>query len=162
MNLLVMGVSGSGKTTIGRLLADRLSLPFYDADDFHSAANQQKMKSGQPLTDADRQPWLLQLSEHLKQMEKEGGCVLACSALTQSYRTLLFSGLDPEATHLIYLKGDQAVIEERLRKRKGHYMPSTLLGSQFDLLEEPDDAITAEILGQPQEITEKIVATLLR
>ena len=160
MTILLMGVSGSGKTTIGKILSDRLSLPFFDADDFHPPENIDKMKSGIPLTDADRVPWLLLLSDHLQQLEKQGGSVLACSALKKSYRELLFRELNSASTHLIYLKGEERQIAHRLRNRKDHYMPAGLLQSQLEDLEEPEDAIIADISKDPRSVAGCIMEAL--
>lgn len=160
MTILLMGVSGSGKTTVGRVLSEKLRLPFFDADDFHPPENLKKMSSGRPLSDGDRFPWLQKLSEHLQKMEQEGGCLLACSALRQSYRELLLSGLSPANTRLIYLKGSYTQIAERLQDRRNHYMPADLLQSQFDDLEEPEDAITISISHPPEVIAELIVKSL--
>lgn len=160
MTILLMGVSGSGKTTIGKILSDRLSLPFFDADDFHPPENLEKMKSGLPLTDADRKPWLVLLSGHLQQLEKQGGSILACSALKKSYRDLLFAELNPASSALIYLKGTYSKISERLQHRRNHYMPADLLNSQFEDLEEPEDAITVSICNSPEMIAELLVKSL--
>lgn len=130
-----MGVSGSGKTTIGQALAKALKVPFYDADDYHPSDNVAKMKAGQPLTDADRRPWLEDLAKHIQHWCETGGGVLACSALKESYRQLLLSSGVP--VQWIYLKGDMEMIQQRLQLRSEHFMPADLLQSQFDALEEP-------------------------
>lgn len=132
-----MGVSGSGKTSLGKRLALRLGLPFYDADDFHSEENKAKMKSGEPLTDEDRWPWLNGLAEHLRQWELEGGAVLACSALKESYRERLTQQCE---VHWIVLTGSFETMYHRMQRRN-HFMPPTLLQSQFDTLELPDYGI---------------------
>ena len=146
-----MGVSGSGKTTLGKALAAKLSRPFLDADDFHPEANVAKMKKGTPLNDDDRWPWLSRLNGEVNDHLQEG-CVLACSALKESYRKLLFEGLE-EQLLLVYLKGEYAYIHQRMQARKNHYMPATLLQSQFDSLEEPQNAL---VLNCDQTIQEMI------
>ena len=142
MIYIVMGVSGCGKSTFGQLLAERLGCPFYDGDDFHPAANVSKMTQGQPLNDADREPWLRKLSAAMIDWNKQGNAVLACSALKKYYREVLLKSNIP--TVFIYLRLEQNTLEERLRKREGHFFNPSLLGSQFETLEEPEDAITLE------------------
>lgn len=156
MIYVIMGVSGAGKSRIGKLLADRLSLPFYDADDFHPQTNVKKMKSGQPLNDNDRKPWLEDLAIHIQKWEKAGGAVLACSALKKKYRQLLKK--KPESkVQFIYLKGTPEIIDKRLRQREGHYMPASLLNSQFETLEEPENAIVIPIDKKPSRIVDEIL-----
>jgi gluconokinase len=143
MILVLMGVCGCGKTTVGRTLAETLDWTFYDADDFHPPANVAKMGAGQPLTDADRWPWLDTIAAELKRvLTAKGHAVLACSALKQAYRDRLQTAGD---VRIIYLKGDQATIASRLAARKHEYMPPTLLPSQFAALEEPTDALAVDI-----------------
>ena len=125
---IIMGVSGIGKTHIGQQLAVALRLPFFDGDDFHPAANVQKMKSGIPLNDDDRQPWLASLNRHIKTWVANGGAVLACSALKDRYRQTLAHGT---TVCFIYLHATKAQILERLNHRKGHFMPPSLLDSQL-------------------------------
>lgn len=151
MIIVIMGVSGSGKTTIGSLLAKELNWKFYDADDFHSISNKEKMSKGIALTDEDRASWLSTL-QNLIQTEK-GAFVLACSALKDSYRSLLKIN---EQVQFIYLKGSFEQIEQRLSKRKNHYMPVKLLESQFDALEEPKDVLTIDISNTPETIIQII------
>lgn len=151
---IVMGVSGSGKSTVGKLLAERLGLPFYDADDFHPTSNVKKMSSGQPLNDEDRKPWLLTLSNHIQDWNSKKGAVLACSALKQSYRDLLKSK-SPDV-HFIYLKGSRDLILQRMKIRRNHYMPPELLDSQFETLEEPAKAIIAPIDRAPEAIVNQV------
>ena len=146
-----MGVSGSGKTTIGSLLAKELNLKFYDADDFHSQANQKKMSQGIALTDEDRSTWLNAL-QSLIQTEKDS-FVLACSALKESYRNFLKIN---EQVQFVYLKGSFEQIEQRLSERKNHYMPVKLLRSQFEALEEPKEALIIDISKTPEEIIQVI------
>ena len=145
MILVVMGVSGVGKTTIGRLVADRLGWRFIDADDHHPAANVAKMAAGTPLEDTDRWPWLDALNEILR---KERDAVLACSALRESYRKRLLAGL--AETRVVFLEGSKALIASRLAARKHRYMPASLLDSQFATLEPPVDAIRIDV-AQPVE-----------
>lgn len=143
MIIIVMGVAGAGKTTVGKLLAAKLGWEFADADNFHSARNIEKMRSGQPLTDADRAPWLASLRVRIEGwVAANNNGVLACSALKQSYREHLVLG--PEV-RIVYLKGDLTVLRERLRSRQSHYMREEMLASQLAVLEEPDDAITVDI-----------------
>lgn len=156
MIYIVMGVSGAGKTRVGKILAEELSLPFYDADDFHPQFNVEKMKSGKPLDDYDRKPWLEDLANRIVKWQNEGGAVLACSALKKSYRQLLKSKAE-SGVQFIYLKGKPDIIGKRLRKREGHYMPPDLLDSQFETLEEPEDALVISIDKKPEQIVDEIV-----
>lgn len=147
--VLVMGVAGSGKTTLGRALAERLGLPFLDADDHHPPANRQRMMAGEPLTDADRAPWLARLHDLLLEHQTQGtGAVLACSLLKQRYRHQVTEGLAP--VHLFFLRGSQELIGQRLAARKDHFFPPELLTSQFAALEEPAHA-TVLAIDQPLE-----------
>jgi gluconokinase len=141
--LVVMGVCGCGKSTIGEALADSLGWPFYDADEFHPAANVAKMAAGQPLDDSDRWPWLDRIADELRQVLARGGhAVLACSALKEAYRERLRRAGD---VRFIYLKGDEPTIAARLAARTHKYMPSSLLPSQLATLEEPADAFVVDI-----------------
>ena len=158
MIIVVMGVTGSGKTTIGNLLAARLGWHFADADDFHSAANKEKMHKGIPLTDADRLPWLAAIHDQIaKWLALKQNAVLACSALKRSYRRQIWSG--PEV-RFVYLKGSYELIAERLRARKGHFADEHILAGQFADLEEPSDAITEDIGASPEEIVDEICRRL--
>jgi gluconokinase len=134
--IIVMGVSGSGKTTVGELLAQHLGLPFYDGDDFHPAANVAKMAAGHPLTDEDRAGWLATLAADLTPWEAAGGAVLACSALKESYRQTLQAGASLPLTW-VFLDTDPAVLRQRLEARQGHYMKASMLESQLETLEKP-------------------------
>ena len=159
MILVVMGVSGVGKTTIGQLLSQRLGWPLLDADDFHPPGNIEKMRSGTPLTDEDRWPWLDRLNGLLREKDSNGeSALLACSALKQRYRDRLAAGL--KDLRWVYLKGSFELIEARMKARKGHYMKAGLLESQFATLEEPLDAITAEIAAAPEAIADAVAAAL--
>lgn len=158
MIVIVMGVTGSGKTTIGKMLAQRLRTEYADADDFHSAANKDKMHRGIPLTDADRMPWLASIHDYLaKENAQQRSVVLGCSALKQSYRAILFDGL---SVQLVYLKGTYEVIDEHLRSRKGHFADDKILAAQFADLEEPTDAIVVDVRHTPEQIVEEILKQL--
>ncbi|WP_446051724.1 gluconokinase [Zobellia laminariae] len=156
--IFVMGVSGSGKSTIGKLLAEELNLSFYDGDDYHPEANVKKMADGHPLDDDDRQGWLERLN--LLAIEKsEDGAIIACSALKNKYRTILQNGIE-EKLNFVYLQGTFEEIMGRLELRKNHFMPPELLHSQFNTLEVPEDAITISIMHTPEEIVSKIIKAL--
>ncbi|MCF4966152.1 gluconokinase [Nostoc sp. CMAA1605] len=167
MIILLMGVSGSGKTTIGQMLAASLSWEFIDADDFHSPANVEKMRRGIPLSDVDRIPWLQDLQTAIKQwLQENRNVVLACSALKASYRQFLVIDKDDapptvgDRVKLVYLKGSYNVIQQRLQARQNHYMNPTLLTSQFTTLEEPIDAVCIDVTAQPQVIVKDIRTAL--
>jgi gluconokinase len=161
MIVVVMGVSGSGKTTIGTLLAERLNTVFADADNYHSDANKAKMAAGHPLTDQDREPWLETLNALLLGWFKEAsGGVLACSALKDSYRQTLAKGLPPHACAFVWLDGSRQQIAERLAGRKNHYMNPDLLDSQFATLEPPADALRIANNHAPTVVVEEIMQHL--
>jgi gluconokinase len=154
MVIVLMGVTGSGKTTIGLVLAESLHWQFVDADDFHSAANVAKMRAGIPLDDADRTPWLATLHNAITGwLEARTKVVLACSALKQSYREQLL--ISPEVK-LVYLRGSRDLISQRLFHRRGHYMDPALLSSQFAALEEPRRAVIVEVDADVPEIVAQI------
>jgi len=159
--VIVFGVSGAGKTTIGKLLAQKLGWRFYEADDFHSQANIDKMRRGVPLNVEDRGPWLESLRELIKQrLEASENAVLACSALKRAYRERLRVS---DEVKLVFLHGDYALIEKQLRQRRGHFMNPALLRSQFADLEEPkpdEDVVTIELKRTPREIVEEIKTKL--
>jgi len=157
--LIITGVSGSGKTTIGKLVAQQLNWPFYEGDDFHPAANIQKMKSGQPLNDEDRIPWLESLRELIEKLitEKQSA-VIACSALKELYRKILSDGLSE--VRFVYLKASYKQIYPRLIARHGHFMPAELLKSQFETLEPPNDAIVVNAMEPADVIASFIVNQL--
>lgn len=158
MVIVVMGVAGSGKTTVGSLLAQTLAAPFYDADDFHEPGARDKMKRGSALTDEDRQPWLHKLSEEIRKWNKRDDItILACSALKQKYRDQLSRG---GSVCWVYLKGEKELIRRRLVLREDHFMDSRLLDSQFDILEEPTDAIVVGIVSEPAKIVERLLSRL--
>jgi gluconokinase len=150
MITIVMGVSGSGKTTVGKLLAQSLNWDFSDADDFHPSANIEKMSLGIPLEDADRLPWLLQLQAAIDRWLLENkNVVLACSALKASYREMLCR--DQQRIKIVYLKSSFHLLATRLKTRENHYMKADLLLSQLETLEEPEDAIIIDA-SQPLEL----------
>ena len=156
MVIIVMGVSGSGKTTIGMAMADALNWSFSDADDFHSRENVEKMRSGIALTDKDREPWLYAIRAAIEQWKRdERGHVLACSALKESYREIL--GRNDPDVKFVYLQGEFDLISRRLKERKSHFFNAALLRSQLDTLETPSDALIVDISGEPQEIVRTII-----
>jgi gluconokinase len=155
MIVLVMGVSGSGKTTIGERLAERLGFRFLDADDFHPPENVAKMAAGTPLTDEDRAPWLAGLNAALK---VEDDAVLACSALKQRYRDVLARGL--RDFRVVHLKGTRELIHRRMTERRHRYMPASLLDSQLAALEPPREAIEVDVAEDPDRCVERIVKAL--
>lgn len=157
--VVVMGVSGSGKTTIGRLLAARLGWQFADADDFHSPENVAKMAAGNALDDEDRRPWLERLHELIfDHLESGRPLVMACSALKREYRRVLANG--DERVKFVYLKGSAELIGRRLQERSGHYMKPDLLTSQFQALEEPQDALVLDVAQAPTELVEQAAREL--
>jgi gluconokinase len=155
MIVLVMGTTGSGKTTIGAKLAKKLGWPFLDADDFHPPENIAKMKQGIPLTDTDRVPWLIAIHKELTRQNEAGkSCVLGCSALKQSYRDTLNAGLD---MHIVYLKGTYEEMRAHILARHGHFAGEGILAGQFRDLEEPHDAIVVPVNQPPDEIVRCIL-----
>lgn len=155
MILVLMGVSGSGKTVVGIELAEQLEWAFVDADDLHPVANVEKMARGEPLDDADREPWLQSIMQIIEELCRKGiSIVLACSALKEAYREkLLATGGCVEYVHLT---GSFELIAERLARRKGHYMPPSLLKSQFETLEPPTEALEVDVTPPPPEIAREI------
>jgi gluconokinase len=155
MIVVLMGVSGSGKTTVGKILANQLGWTFYDADDYHPAANIEKMHQGIPLSDEDRKPWLLTLARLIDDARDRGeNVVLACSALKHAYQEYLRHGLD--VVHYVCLCGSEELIQKRLAARTGHFMNPGLLNSQFEILEPPEDALRVDVTGTPEQIAEEI------
>ncbi len=155
MIVVVMGVSGSGKSTVGELLADRLGYPFLDADEFHPPQNVAKMAAGTPLSDDDRRPWLELLNAKLRAQDN---AVLACSALKESYRKTLSKDLAD--CRIVHLRGSIGLIRSRLAERKHRYMPASLLDSQFTTLEAPTNALEVNIAQPPGRCVEEILAAL--
>jgi gluconokinase len=164
MVVILMGVSGSGKTSVGRVLADRLRWAFEDADDWHPAANVEKMRSGIALTEADRAPWIAALANAIAGwVAGRRDVVLACSALRRWYREALRNGSsDPQTVRFVYLKGTYEAIDQRLRARTTHFMPESLLQSQFATLEEPDqaEALVIDVSLPVDAIVETIISEL--
>lgn len=155
-----MGVSGAGKSTLGTLLARRLGLAFRDADDFHPPANIAKMSAGQPLTDEDRAPWLDAIGAHLA-AHRGKGCVVTCSALKRSYRDRLRAAA-PDL-RLVFLHGDMALVAARQAARQGHFMPASLVASQFATLEPPapeEQAIALDVTASPEALADAVIAAL--
>lgn len=160
--LIVMGVSGSGKTTVAAALAQHLGWPFKDGDELHPAANIAKMRAGHPLDDSDRWPWLAQIADWIDAWRAAGSCgVITCSALKRSYRAFLTKGRGEVC--IVYLHGDRSLIATRLATRSGHFMPSDLLASQFAALEEPgpdEHAIRVEVDQPVNEIVTDTAAAI--
>ena len=156
--IFIIGVSGCGKSSVGKLLADEIAIPFIDADDHHPLSNIEKMSNGIPLNDSDRMPWLDDLNEiALKHLDT--GCVIACSALKEKYRARLNKSSQPNFAW-VYLKGDYELIFDRMSKRKGHFMDAEMLKSQFETLEEPENAIVIDIADSLELITKRIKSQL--
>jgi gluconokinase len=159
--LILMGVCGCGKTLIGQNLAKELGGIFEDADDFHPPPSKAKMTAGIPLTDDDRWPWLRILRARIEEMRGQTSCyILACSALKQVYRDILRGSDSRDLLEFVHLKGSRELIGSRMAARKGHYMPTSLIDSQFAILEEPQDAITVDVSGSPEAITHDVLTQL--
>ncbi|MBP7688471.1 MAG: gluconokinase [Thermoflexales bacterium] len=159
MIIVIMGVSGCGKTTIGQQLADRLGWPFFDGDAFHPPANIDKMSRGIPLNDEDRAGWLDAIADRMRELLAVGqSSVFACSALKQKYRDQLQMF---DQVKFVYLRGDYDLIWSRMQQRPGHYMKPNMLASQFEALEEPRDALTLDIGQPPDQMVEHIIQTLI-
>ena len=148
-----MGVSGAGKTTVGKMLSEKIPCEFYDADHFHSKENIEKMRKEIPLSDADREPWLLSIRNLIE--KQNSNIVIACSALKQSYRDIL--NIPDKNVVFVYLKGEKKLLRKRLLDRKGHYAGSNLLDSQLGTLEEPQDALTLDISSTPEVLVGEII-----
>ena len=158
MIIVVMGVAGSGKTTVGTMLADAMKCPFLEGDSLHSPANIDKMSRGIPLTDGDRAPWLVAIHARLVDAFERGqDLVVACSALDQQYRKVLAEHL---SIRWVYLKGSAELIRSRLTHRPHHFMKADMLASQFAALEEPSDALVVDVSAPPGAIVEQILAQL--
>ncbi|HEX9615335.1 MAG TPA: gluconokinase [Bacteroidota bacterium] len=161
MILIVMGVSGSGKTTVGKMLAQEMGWPFYEGDDLHPQANIEKMARGTHLDDTDREPWIRSLRGLIRTLTGQSqNAVVACSALKERHRQVLLK--ETRNLRFVYLKGEVNLIEERLKERKSHFMKATLLKSQFDTLEEPDGAIVVDVRQEPAVIVARINAELAK
>ena len=158
MMIIVWGVAGSGKTTIGKALATKMTWSFFDADDYHPLANIEKMSGGRPLTDADRLPWLNKLRELVDAHKDSKGAVLACSALRASYRGILGFGL--HHVRSVLLDGSKTIIASRLLARTDHFMPLTLLDSQLELLDREHDGLTLSIEQAPEDLVQAITQWL--
>jgi carbohydrate kinase (thermoresistant glucokinase family) len=158
MITIIMGVSGCGKTTIGRLLSEKMGVPYYDADDFHTPSNIEKMERNIPLNDEDRLPWLQILANKMESLENNSGAVLACSALKESYREILASKISN--INWVYLAGSFNLIKSRIESRHGHYMKSDLLKSQFKALEVPDYGVHISIDKSPETIVNTITSKI--
>ena len=158
MVVIIFGVAGVGKTTVGKLLAEEMGWKFYDADDFHPKSNTEKMRNGRPLTDENRQPWLQTLRELIERSLAENeNSVLACSALKKKYRDQLRAGADVK---FVFLYAQRSRIAEQLKNRRGHYFAPELLDAQFADLEEPkssEDAVTIELDGEPRDVVNKLI-----
>ena len=156
MVIVLMGVSGSGKTTVGKRLATELGWKFIEGDDFHPPANVQKMRSGIPLTDTDRRPWLQALQHRITDAcDRDEKLIVACSALKDEYRDFL-EQFDPACVFFVFLTAPEHVIRERLEQRKGHFMPPALLDSQLKTLEPPEGEISVDVTPPPPAITADI------
>lgn len=153
--IFIIGVSGSGKSTIAALLSKKISFPFFDGDDFHSKENILKMSAGIPLTDEDRKDWLQSLNNFAKKQAQINDCIIVCSALKQKYRNILNEGLESNSAW-VFLAGDYNMIIDRMKNRSNHFMPSELLRSQFASLEIPTEAFTVDIFLPPDSIVESI------
>ncbi len=156
-----MGVSGCGKSTIAEIIASQLGAVFLDADDLHPPENKKLMSDGVPLSDENRMPWLEAVREHANTLAQSNICVIACSALKKKYRDVLNSG---EPVHYVFLDGPKSLIQERIHARSGHFMPESLLDSQFEALESPvdeDNVLTIGIEGMPKDIAHQAISALV-
>jgi gluconokinase len=156
MVVVLMGVSGSGKSTVGKLFAQKLGWAFVEGDDYHPPSNVEKMREGTPLNDDDRRPWLAAIRGRVDQAVSAGeDIVLACSALKHAYQEYL-ERYEPARVHYVYLHGPEELIKKRLGARKGHFMNPGLLHSQFETLEPPADAVRVEVSGSPEEVADEV------
>ncbi len=160
-SIVIMGVSGSGKTTIGKLLAKKIQIPFFDGDDFHSKGNIEKMASGKPLNDEDRMEWLFQLNALIQENENKNGCIIACSSLKESYRKILSQEVS-NSIKFVFLQGSYSEILSRLESRENHFIPTSLLKSQFETLENPRNAYTVSIMQSPKQIVSNIETEIFK
>jgi len=157
MIIVFMGVAGAGKTTVGKLLADRLHWPFFEGDDFHPPENIEKMTRGVALNDIDRHPWLIAIAAKIRELLERGeSAVFSCSALRAHYRSYLRAGNNAQV-QLVYLQGDEPLIHRRLQTRSRHFFKAKMVTTQFDILEEPDDALTVSAALPAVEIVNRVV-----
>ena len=161
MVLILMGPMGCGKTTIGKMLAERLGWFFYDADDFHPKKNVKKMRAGVALTDEDRKLWLETLRDNIRRwLKDQQNTILACSALKQAYRDIL--GVDQNRVRTVYLKGSYRLLRQRIEERQHPYMDKNLLRSQLDTLEEPKEGLCVDISATPEAIVDTIIKNIAK
>ncbi len=160
MVYILMGVSGSGKTTVGRLLAKQICLPFYDGDDFHLPGSFEKMRKGIALEDHDRAPWLKELNSRISLWNQKQGAILACSALKRNFRRILTCGGKEDVTFIL-LDGTKEVLYQRMCRRKDHFFSAALLDSQFEILERPENAIVVSIRKTPEQICSEIISRIM-
>jgi len=157
--IYVIGVSGCGKSTIGKLLSEKTTIPFFDGDDFHPQANIDKMSSGIALVDNDRKQWLIDLNQHAFDHSRLKGAVIACSALKESYREILRSNIESQVKW-VFLDGSQELIQSRMASREDHFMPVNLIQSQFETLEVPNYGVHIDIVHSAEVIVNNIIKTL--
>lgn len=158
MVIILMGVSGCGKTSVGKQLSKQIGVPFFDADDYHPQSNIEKMSRNIPLSDVDRIPWLKTLAKQIEGWELSGGAILACSALKESYRKILSSG--DVSIFWVFLEGSFELIQKRMKTRTNHYMKPELLQSQFDALEIPNYGLKIDIASNINNITNDIISKI--
>ncbi|MFL2928652.1 MAG: gluconokinase [Opitutales bacterium] len=161
MIIIIMGVCGSGKSTIGQMLARELAIDFWEGDEFHPAVNREKMSRGDSLTEEDRRPWLEKIRETIDQyLAREAGMIVSCSALTRKSRQIL--GTDRQEVKLVYLSGSESILTDRMRGRENHFMPVSLLRSQLETLEEPGpgDALIISVDADPDDLIREILSGL--
>jgi 6-phosphogluconate dehydrogenase len=149
--IVLMGVSGCGKTTIGKILSKEKNIPFFDADDYHPKENIKMMKEGKPLNDKNRLPWLIKINNLIKKNSQVSSCIIACSSLKKKYRSIIKKNITIPI-HFIYLKGNKKLIQERIKKRKNHFMNNSLLRSQLNTLEEPSNSLIIDVNKNPKKI----------
>lgn len=158
--IIITGVSGTGKTTVGLALAERCGIPFYDGDGFHPQANIAKMSAGIPLDDEDRLPWLRAINEHIREKLRSGSLIIACSALREKYRSLISEGIAPSSVIWVHLVGDYDVIYRRMSARKGHFMNAGMLRSQFASYEAPVEGIVVNVDQGQEQVIHQITSNI--